>query len=127
LYYAIIASDREDSLAARLEARPAHLARLQALQAEGRLIYRINEGPRVRVRQIRFAGNRSFSDWRLRAKVQTKTALWIFRVGAFDADGQRIEVRFDPLDLEHVEIHHSGQPAGAARLVDAVVNGRTYR
>jgi putative transposase len=41
--------------------------------------------------------------------------------------GQRIEVRFDPLDLGHVEIYHSGQPAGAARLVDAVVNGRTYR
>jgi hypothetical protein len=41
--------------------------------------------------------------------------------------GQRIEVRFDPLDLTHVEIYHAGQPAGAARLVDAVVNGRTYR
>ena len=41
--------------------------------------------------------------------------------------GQRIEVRFDPLDLAHVEIYHSGQPAGPARLVDPVVNGRTYR
>jgi len=38
LYYAIIARDREDSLEARLEARPAHLERLQALQAEGRLL-----------------------------------------------------------------------------------------
>ena len=37
MYYAIIATDREDSLAARLQARPAHLARLEALQAEGRL------------------------------------------------------------------------------------------
>lgn len=41
--------------------------------------------------------------------------------------GQRIEVRFDPLDLDHVEIHRDGNPAGHARLVDAVVNGRTYR
>lgn len=41
--------------------------------------------------------------------------------------GQRIEVRFDPLDLAHAEIYHAGQSAGAARLVDAVVNGRTYR
>jgi hypothetical protein len=41
--------------------------------------------------------------------------------------GQRIEARFDPLDLTHVEIHHAGKPAGDARLVDAVVNGRTYR
>ena len=41
--------------------------------------------------------------------------------------GQRIEVRFDPLDPAHVEVYHAGKPEGAARLVDAVVNGRTYR
>ena len=41
--------------------------------------------------------------------------------------GQKIEVRFDPLDLEQVEIYCDGKPQGAARLVDAVVNGRTYR
>ena len=41
--------------------------------------------------------------------------------------GKKIEVRFDPLDLEHVEIYCDGKSEGAARLVDAVVNGRTYR
>lgn len=41
--------------------------------------------------------------------------------------GQHIEVRFDPLDLDQVEIYREGNPAGYARLVDAVVNGRTYR
>ena len=38
MLYAIIAEDRDDSLAARREARPAHLARLEALLAEGRLV-----------------------------------------------------------------------------------------
>lgn len=38
MLYAIVGEDRADSLAARLAARPAHLARLEALQAEGRLI-----------------------------------------------------------------------------------------
>jgi uncharacterized protein YciI len=38
VYYTIIATDREDSLDSRLQARPAHLARLQDLQAEGRLL-----------------------------------------------------------------------------------------
>lgn len=38
MLYAIIATDRPDSLAARLAARPAHLARLEALQDEGRLV-----------------------------------------------------------------------------------------
>jgi len=38
MLYAIISEDKTDSLAKRLEARPAHLARLQALQNEGRLV-----------------------------------------------------------------------------------------
>ncbi|WP_040262247.1 YciI family protein [Pseudomonas massiliensis] len=38
MLYAIIATDAEGSLAARLAARPAHLARLQALQDDGRLV-----------------------------------------------------------------------------------------
>lgn len=38
MLYAIIAEDLPGSLPRRLEARPAHLARLQALQAEGRLV-----------------------------------------------------------------------------------------
>lgn len=38
MLYAIIATDRPDSLAARLAARPAHLERLTALQDQGRLV-----------------------------------------------------------------------------------------
>lgn len=38
MFYAIIARDVEDSLEARLAARPAHLARLQRLQDAGRLL-----------------------------------------------------------------------------------------
>lgn len=36
--YLILGEDAPGSLQARLAARPAHLARLQALQAEGRLL-----------------------------------------------------------------------------------------
>jgi len=38
MLYAIIGEDRPGSLDARLAARPAHIERLKALQAEGRLI-----------------------------------------------------------------------------------------
>ena len=38
MLYAIIAQDIDHSLEKRLTARPAHLERLQALQAEGRLV-----------------------------------------------------------------------------------------
>jgi uncharacterized protein YciI len=38
MLYAIIAEDMAGTLERRIEARPAHLARLKALQAEGRLV-----------------------------------------------------------------------------------------
>jgi uncharacterized protein YciI len=38
MLYAIISQDRDGSLAQRLQARPDHLARLEALQTEGRLV-----------------------------------------------------------------------------------------
>jgi len=38
MWYSIIALDHPDSLAARLSARPAHLARLRALHEQGRLL-----------------------------------------------------------------------------------------
>lgn len=38
MWYVIHASDREDSLESRLEARPAHVARIKKLLGEGRLL-----------------------------------------------------------------------------------------
>ncbi len=38
MLYAIISTDVKDSLARRLQARPAHLARLESLRDEGRLV-----------------------------------------------------------------------------------------
>ncbi len=38
MFYAIVGEDRPDSLSVRLAARPAHVERLKALQAEGRLL-----------------------------------------------------------------------------------------
>lgn len=38
MWYAIFSEDNPDSLPLRLSARPAHIARLEALLAEGRLL-----------------------------------------------------------------------------------------
>jgi putative transposase len=38
--------------------------------------------------------------------------------------GKRIEVRFDPLERNQLEIYYEGQSQGSARLVDAVVNAQ---
>ena len=41
--------------------------------------------------------------------------------------GKRIEARFDPLDLDCVEIHSEGKFECQTRPVDAIANGVTYR
>lgn len=38
MWYAVISEDRPDSLAKRLGARPAHVARLEELKRQGRLL-----------------------------------------------------------------------------------------
>ena len=66
------------------------------LQNEQRVLYRIIEGPRVKVRHIRFEGNRFFGEPRLKTKIETKTYIWIFRKGALDeekADRDAVEVQ----------------------------------
>lgn len=55
-----------------------------ALEAESRVLYRVTEGPLVRVRDIRFEGVSSLPEPQLRTKIHTQTYLWIFRAGALD-------------------------------------------
>lgn len=57
-----------------------------ALTQEGRVVYRVVEGPRVKIRHIRFEGNHAFGDRQLRAKVESKTYIWVFRTGALDEE-----------------------------------------
>jgi len=66
------------------------------VQLEGRVVYRIIEGPRVRVRKIVLEGNRSFPTWQLRTHIQTQTYFWILRTGAFNeetADRDAVELQ----------------------------------
>jgi outer membrane protein insertion porin family len=48
------------------------------------LIYRIMEGPRVRVKGVNFIGNYSFSDKELAAEINTNTSVPFFRRGELD-------------------------------------------
>lgn len=56
------------------------------LKANRRVLFRISEGPRVKVQEIEFEGNGSYSNLRLRTLIETNTSLWIFRTGAFDPE-----------------------------------------
>jgi outer membrane protein assembly complex protein YaeT len=54
------------------------------LRDERRVLFRISEGPRVKVRRITFEGNNSYTALELRSKIETNTYIWLFRTGAFD-------------------------------------------
>lgn len=56
----------------------------EVLKNEHRVLFRISEGPRVKVRKILFEGNTAYTDLTLRSKVETATYIWLFRTGAFD-------------------------------------------
>ncbi len=53
---------------------------------DGELVFTIEEGPRVRIRNIEFEGNDEFPDSRLAKSIRSKTAWWIIRDGYFDVD-----------------------------------------
>ncbi|MFT3788873.1 MAG: POTRA domain-containing protein [Tepidisphaeraceae bacterium] len=57
-----------------------------ALAKDGTLIFVVNEGPNVRVRNIDFIGNHTFPEDRLKNALQTKTYFFIIRPGTFDED-----------------------------------------
>ncbi|UCD75839.1 MAG: outer membrane protein assembly factor BamA [Phycisphaerales bacterium] len=56
------------------------------LEENGILIFRVIEGPRVRIRAIEFEGNEAFSDKLLNAQVETNKAIWLLRKGQLDED-----------------------------------------
>lgn len=57
-----------------------------AVEKSGELLFTIVEGKKVLIRKIRFEGNAGIDEVHLRKELETKTAWWIFRTGAFDKD-----------------------------------------
>jgi outer membrane protein insertion porin family len=57
-----------------------------ALTRDGDLVFVIVEGPNVKVRRVKFIGNKSFTDDKLKDQVRTKSWIWIIRHGTYDED-----------------------------------------
>jgi outer membrane protein insertion porin family len=56
------------------------------LDETGVLLFRVIEGPRVKVKAIEFEGNQAFSDDQLHAEISTRTAVPLLRRGELDED-----------------------------------------
>jgi outer membrane protein insertion porin family len=50
---------------------------------EGRLVYKINEGPRVKIKRIKFIGNKTFSGSTLANLLKTKQSSWLIIPGYY--------------------------------------------
>jgi outer membrane protein insertion porin family len=57
-----------------------------ALDETGVLLFRVIEGPRVKVKAIEFEGNTAFSDAQLHSEISTRTAVPLMRRGELDED-----------------------------------------
>ncbi len=56
------------------------------LEQTGILLFRIVEGPRLRIRAIEFVGNEAYSPKELMPEIETRTSLILFRRGELDED-----------------------------------------
>jgi outer membrane protein assembly complex protein YaeT len=68
----------------------------ELLERERRVLFRIVEGPRVRVRRIVLEGNRSFPELTLRTRIRTQTYFWLLSEGALDPE----QVERDALEIQ---------------------------
>ncbi len=57
-----------------------------ALAKNGELVFRITEGPQVKVRKVDFKGVQSFSKDKLKDQIKTSSWIWIFRPGTYSPD-----------------------------------------
>ena len=105
------------------------------LKDEGILIFRIIEGPRVRIREIEFVGNRAFPAKQLSAQIKTKPWIFLFRKGNLDEelliddvatldayykDRGYVDVRVD----RRVELSADQKEA---KVIFMITEGRQYR
>ncbi len=107
----------------------------EALRTRQQVVYQVVEGPRVRIRQIAYEGNAAYKPRDLDRLVSSKTYIWIFRTGEYDADkAQRDAENIQTFYREHgfLEAEVSYRPEfldetrGNLRLVFVINEGIRY-
>jgi len=105
-----------------------------AVARSGELVYAITEGTQVRIRRIAFEGVTAFPRGDLERNIDTKTAFWIFRSGAFDAhqaetDVARLQAFFRDEGFLDARVSYRREPSADGRdltVVFTVEEGTRY-
>lgn len=105
------------------------------LEETGILLFRIVEGPRVRIRAIEFVGNEAFTDRQLLPEIETRAAMVLLRRGELDEEQLRDDVaaldRFYR-DRGYLDVRVDRQieispDEREAKVVFLISEGRQYR
>lgn len=86
----------------------------ETLLEEGRVLYNITEGQKVRVVGIRFEGNKAFSEQRLEGIIKTKPYIWIIQPGIYNEE----QVREDIFALQNFYRNEGFLDAKVGRRLD---------
>lgn len=86
----------------------------KALDEKRQVIYGIVEGPKVRVRKIRFDGNEYFGDLRLRQLISSSARLWPLVPGFLDAE----QVAQDVVAIRNLYLSEGYLDAEVGRLLE---------
>lgn len=105
------------------------------LEDAGILIFVIVEGPRVRIKEIEFVGNRSFPANELGSKIATKPAIPFFRAGELDPDRliddvATLDAYYKDRGWVDVRVDHRvllSPDSREAKVVFVIDEGRRYR
>ena len=105
------------------------------LKDEGLLIFKIVEGPRVRIREIEFTGNRAFPAKQLAAQIKTKPWIFLFRKGNLDEEAliddiATLDAYYKDRAFVDVRVDRRVELSGdqkEAKVVFVITEGRQYR
>jgi len=85
-----------------------------AMDAKREVIYRIVEGPKVRVRKIRFKGNEYYGSFKLKQKIGTSARLWPLVEGFLDKE----QIAQDVLTIRNLYLAEGFLDAEVGRLME---------
>ncbi len=86
----------------------------QALKARREVVYKVVEGPKVRVTDLEFEGNEFYSEFRLRQEIGTQSRLWPIIDGFLDTE----QVEQDVLVLRNLYLSEGFLDVEVGRLMD---------
>ena len=95
---------------------------------EGKVIYKIDEGPRVRIRSIRFKGNKAIKTADLKKAIKTQTHDWFFWSSYYTEEKVAADVeRLRDIYYRRGFLNHSVRAEGQSHITFIIEEGPRYK